>query len=214
MLPLAGDNGGLFFKASRINHACRPNAQNAWNDDGGFLTIHALRDIDAGSEITISYTSGVAMAYTERRRHLREAFSFVCACELCSLPKHTRIRSDDQLRRIISLENQLHSDELGPQQIGDCAVPMLRLVRRLVELLKEEEINDMSFSRACFTTFQIFAIVGDKARAKVFAERAYAARKVSCGEDHPMTVTLKRLAERPVDHPLYGANVKFMGDRH
>ena len=211
MLPLAGDNGGLFLKASRINHACRPNAQNAWNDDGGFLTIHALRDIDAGSEITISYTSGVPMAYTERRRHLREAFSFVCACELCSLPKHARIRSEDQLRRIISLENQLHSDELNPQQIGDCAVPMLRLARRLVELLKEEEINDMSFSRVCFTTFQIFAIVGDKARAKVFAERAYAARKVNSGEDHPMTVNLKRLAERPVEHPLYGENVKFRG---
>ncbi|KXX78175.1 SET domain-containing protein 5 [Madurella mycetomatis] len=210
MLPLTGDSCGLFLEASRINHACRPNAQQSWNDDSGFLTVHVLRDICVGSEITISYTSGVAMAYIERQRHLREGFYFVCACELCSLPKEAHIRGDDQLRRIITFDKNLHGDNLDAQQVGDCAVEMLRQARQLIGLLADEGIYDISFSRAYFTSFQIFAIVGDKTRAKVSAERAYAARKMLSGEDHPMAITLRRMAERPVEHLLYEANVKVL----
>jgi len=71
-------------------------------------------------------------------------------------------------------------------------------------LLEEEGICNIRFSRACFNAFQIAAVVGDKARAKVFAERAYAARKVLAGDDSPMTIEFKHLAKQPVDYHLFG----------
>ena len=48
------DTGGVFLTACRINHACDNNAQNFWNENIDRLTIHAVRDIRQGEEITIS----------------------------------------------------------------------------------------------------------------------------------------------------------------
>ena len=36
-------------QASRINHSCLPNAHHDWNDSIGAVTIHAARDISAGT---------------------------------------------------------------------------------------------------------------------------------------------------------------------
>jgi hypothetical protein len=75
VLPLGSNasSGGLFLEASRINHSCRHNAQNTWNENIGRLTIHALRDIEAGQEITVSYLASTS-EYAERQRFLKEKF--------------------------------------------------------------------------------------------------------------------------------------------
>lgn len=52
---------GLFLDASRINHSFR----NTWNENNERITIHALRDIEEGQEITISYL-GQTREYAER----------------------------------------------------------------------------------------------------------------------------------------------------
>ena len=204
MLPLgASDSGGLFLEASRINHSCRPNAQHAWNDYLGQLTVHALRDIEAGREITISYISGVSPGYAERQRHLMDAFSFGCACELCSLPLLARTESDYRLGQIRSI-NEDEGAATDLDQVLERPAQSLSQVHQLFELLEEEGICDLRFVRACFNAFQIAAVVGDKARAQVFAERAYAARKVLAGNDNPMTIAFKHLAKQPVDYDLFG----------
>lgn len=210
ILPLSRSNsnsGGLFVKASRINHSCQPNAQHTWNDELGHLTVHALRDIEAGSEITISYISGVSPGYEERQLHLMKKFSFVCACELCSLPLTKRIESDDRLNQIRSIsEDEDTATDLD--QVLEHPAKCLSEVHRLFKLLEEEGICDLRFSRAWLNAFQIAAIVGDKARAKVFAERAYATRKALSGDDNPTTVEFKFLAKQPVNYHLYGKRVR------
>ena len=57
VLPLGSDarEGGLFLTASRINHSCRNNAQNTWNEKIGCITIHAVQDIEEGQEVLITY---------------------------------------------------------------------------------------------------------------------------------------------------------------
>ncbi|MBE3042828.1 SET domain-containing protein [Candidatus Bathyarchaeota archaeon] len=82
---------GIFRNASRINHDCESNAHNSWNSTIKRYTIYALRDIDAGEEITINYTSYTSYTrcfYTreERQKRLRERYAFDCSCRLCSLP--------------------------------------------------------------------------------------------------------------------------------
>ncbi|KAF8859117.1 hypothetical protein BDZ45DRAFT_783673 [Acephala macrosclerotiorum] len=50
-----GDKGAIFLEACRINHACDNNAQKNWNEKIKRHTVHALRDINKGEEITITY---------------------------------------------------------------------------------------------------------------------------------------------------------------
>jgi len=58
-LPFGDDvrEGGIFLDACRINHACNNNAQKSWNENIKRHTVHALRDIEKGEEITIYYLS-------------------------------------------------------------------------------------------------------------------------------------------------------------
>ncbi|CZR67380.1 uncharacterized protein PAC_17279 [Phialocephala subalpina] len=212
MLPLGDSNsGGLFLEASRINHSCQPNAQHTWNGDLGHLTVHALRDIEANREITISYISGLSPGYAERQHHLMNSFSFACSCELCSLLPLARASSDYRLGQIRSI-NEDEGAATDLDRVLEHPAESFRQVHRLFRLLEEEGICDIRLVRACFNAFQIAVVVGDKARAQVFAERAYAARKVLSGGDHPMTIAFKHLAKQPVDYDLYGKRMKCYDD--
>jgi len=63
---------GVFAKLSRVNHDCRPNAQQTWNVDLQQETLHALHNISPGEEITISYKPTVQAGWLE------EIFGFQC----------------------------------------------------------------------------------------------------------------------------------------
>lgn len=56
-LPIEADDidGAIFLEACRINHACDNNTQKAWNENIKRYTVHALKDISKGEEITIYY---------------------------------------------------------------------------------------------------------------------------------------------------------------
>ncbi|KAK3669538.1 hypothetical protein LTR78_010592 [Recurvomyces mirabilis] len=194
--PLGSDSyeGGLFLTASRINHSCRNNAQNTWNEKIGCITIHAVKDIEEGQEVPITYL-GQAAPYAERQRSLRNKFFFDCKCELCSLPQVKREESDGRQQMIQDIDESIGSSAFGGGiEIG------LKSVRVLLELLDQEGITDTSIPRAYYDAFQIAIAHGDKARAKVFAERAYAARVIAEGDDSPETTKLKRLVKRPTEH--------------
>lgn len=79
----------------------------------------------------------------------------------------------------------------------------LHLVHEMFRLFEEEGIYDASVPRAYYDAFQIAIGHGDKARAKIFAERAYVARLIVEGEDSPAVIKAKRLAERPEEHWSY-----------
>ncbi|KAK7548439.1 hypothetical protein IWX91DRAFT_406776, partial [Phyllosticta citricarpa] len=71
-------------EASRLNHACAPNVQFVWNDIfmGGALTMHAVRDIDAGEELTVGYMELLECS-AERHEKLRAVYGFDCSCVVC-----------------------------------------------------------------------------------------------------------------------------------
>ena len=200
VLPLGSDarEGGLFLTGSRINHSCRNNAQNTWNEKIGCITIHAVQGIEEGQEVLITYL-GQAAPYAERQQTLRDKFFFDCKCELCSLPPIQREESDGRQQMIQDID-----DSIGSSAIIRDIETGLNAVRVLLELLDQEGITDASIPRAYYDAFQIAIAHGDKARAKIFAERAYAARVIAEGDDSPDTMKLKRLAERPTEHLSYG----------
>lgn len=70
---------------SKINHDCNPNAEPTFPWSNHVLAIKAIRDIDIGEEITISYLDE---CFLERSRHsrqkeLKENYLFVCHCAKC-----------------------------------------------------------------------------------------------------------------------------------
>ena len=77
-----GQGGGIFLRASRINHSCTPNANFAWNANIKRETVHAVVDISVNEEITISY----CMPHTDiyHRQKKLEPYGFECTCTPCS----------------------------------------------------------------------------------------------------------------------------------
>jgi hypothetical protein len=74
---------GLFALASRVNHACKPNARLIWRDDLHKELLLAVRPIQKGEESTVSYDEDLCMEQARRRLSLHERFDFWCACEEC-----------------------------------------------------------------------------------------------------------------------------------
>lgn len=198
---------GIFLQASRINHDCLPNCQHTWNGSIGEETIPAVREISQGEEITISYSLTGPSRY--RQRHLQNNFGFDCTCSLCSLPATERLLSDNRLEEVQHLDDAIADGAklmLHPQQ-------HLQKVHTLIRLLEAEQISDARLPRAYYDAFQTVIAHGDQARAKVFAERAYAARLACEGEDSPGTSRMKLVAKNPKSHRLFGTSKQWRQDK-
>jgi hypothetical protein len=106
-LPCGPDSvtGGVYPTICLINHSCAHNSHHSWNDMTSSETIHAIKDIKAGEEITIDY--GKPVPFDARRARLRSSFGFECDCSLCSLPHSERQESDARRIRIEQLDKQI-----------------------------------------------------------------------------------------------------------
>ncbi|KAK0654959.1 hypothetical protein B0T16DRAFT_486650 [Cercophora newfieldiana] len=205
-LPLGHNSreAGIFLEASRINHSCRNNAENTWNHRLDKLTIHAIRDIEPGEEITISYVDGF-LRYDERHARLHSAFGFRCVCERCAATPAERKKSDERLRRLVSLEEEI-GDGMG---IVMTPVSCLRKTHEMLNLLGQEGIGGSTIPRVYYDAFQVAIANGDQARAKVLAVRWYESRVMVEGADSEDAVKAKALMERPSSHRLFGTTMKW-----
>lgn len=80
------EGSGLYVVQSKLNHSCLPNAEIKFPHSNHTLVISALRDIEIGEEICISYLSECLLNRSRHTRHkfLKENYLFVCQCELCT----------------------------------------------------------------------------------------------------------------------------------
>ena len=80
-------HAAVFATIARFNHSCIPSCYAAWNPNLGRQTVHALRAISAGEELTIAYLGGTAWdgRRSRRREELWRKYRFWCTCEACSL---------------------------------------------------------------------------------------------------------------------------------
>lgn len=76
-----GKGAGIFYDCARFNHSCSSNAYFSWNVRIGKETIHAIKDIKAGEEITLCYCDphhDVRLRQWELKH-----YGFVCDCPAC-----------------------------------------------------------------------------------------------------------------------------------
>ena len=205
-LPLGSNanKGAIFLIASRINHSCKSNSQNTWNENIQQITIHATEDIDMGSEITIPYLDTHA-DHTTRRYLLKSHFKFECACNLCGLSTVDRKTSDSHLNEIQRLDELIGNGQV----MFSVPLKALQNVQRLLQLFRSEGIQNASVPRAYYDAFQIAITHGDQARAKIFAERARSNRILVEGHDSPTVEKLQRWIDCPTQHNSYGYSEKW-----
>ena len=93
---------GLFVKISRINHACDPNA--CYNNNGSLeKVVTALREINKGEEITISYITNNWDVRSERRSAL-SSWGFTCQCAVCLIGAMRLLTNDNQRKSIANMD--------------------------------------------------------------------------------------------------------------
>lgn len=79
------EGSGLYVLQSKCNHSCEPNAEISFENGNHIMTLKALKKIEIGEEICISYLDCCEL---DRSRHsrqkvLRENYLFNCACDKC-----------------------------------------------------------------------------------------------------------------------------------
>ena len=98
----------VFRYTCRFNHACRPNVYQHWNERLRAMTLHAIRPIRSGEELTISYLPfGDGAPRSSRQASLHGDFGFRCGCDLCELQGDALKQSDARQERIQALGRRL-----------------------------------------------------------------------------------------------------------
>lgn len=201
-----GDKGAIFLEACRINHACDNNAQKNWNENIKKHTVHALRDIHKGEEITIYYL-GVDKNREDRREALQANFNFTCLCRLCSLPPEQIQESDKRLDEIYRLDGLIGQG--GVEGILSSPLRTLRYVDQQICLYNERRPGHLGLPRAFLDAAQIAIGNGDLARGRIFAEMAVSIWRTALGGDSPEVIEPAALARDPSKHMLYGMSMKW-----
>jgi hypothetical protein len=98
----------LFPSVARINHACRPNAHARFVPKTLLMEIKALRDIEVGEEISISY-GRVDLKHKERQDLYKQGWNFECTCDMCTSSSYAIAGSDQRRARFAQLRKNLEN---------------------------------------------------------------------------------------------------------
>lgn len=175
----SGGIHGLYPTAARVNHCCAGNAPHyAWNANLGKLTLHAVKDIAEGEEVTVCYLE----RHSGRAERWKKLDGFTCTCSLCSLEGQRLEESDQRLQLSFEL-CELLEDDLEASNGSVCRRP--RALRACIDLLAKEGVLHPFSIRLYLVAFQLVLFTHDRARAKIMTERGPELCVLFLGEDSP-----------------------------
>ncbi|KAG5933334.1 hypothetical protein E4U60_004532 [Claviceps pazoutovae] len=196
------DTQAIFLEACRINHDCQNNAIHQWNANIEQGTVHAMRDIQPGEEITISYVFSLKSRET-RQKQLKDSFDFTCSCRLCSLPKDESEERDRKLEQIVSL------DQLTALQFTTPPLQTLAYFYTQTRLYSELGREDIGFAQALEEAACLVIAHGDLARGRVFSERAHSIWTTIWGSDSPRAILWGTRARDLSLHERFGYSMSW-----
>lgn len=147
-----GAGSGLFPEASRINHSCIPNVYHSWNTALEKLSIHAIRDIEAGEELLTTY---IPLLLARQQRHDEQHlghYGFQCRCQACDLSAAFWTQSQERRQWLALCDQQVScAGDLPLKYARGEVVPDLvditQIARERVFLLRSEMIESMDLCR-------------------------------------------------------------------
>ena len=178
-----GKGGGIFLKASRINHSCTPNAHFAWNVNIQRQTLHAIADIQANEEILISYCYPHVDAYHRQQR--LEPYGFACSCAPClqntalgRTSEARRCRMGELQEKIKDIQEDLR-DIIAPHRRED----ELQARLELVDLLEKEQLFQLELRNQYHCVATCYENRHDKPKSLEYAEKAVKTALLCVGPD-------------------------------
>lgn len=184
-----GHHLGNFPDVSRFNHDCRPNVAFRIDDQLTHRT-HAVRDIKAGEELTLSYMNPFE-THAVRQQHIMGSWGFQCTCPHCSMAEKDIQESDARLHEIDEIEA-----ELGDFTSSKASIKM---VERLLELYRKERLDSKVHGPYVLAALN-YNLFGDASKARKYANMAVEAGIIEYGEDADDVEAMRILAKDPKGH--------------
>ena len=175
---------GIFLKASRINHSCCPNASFAWNNYLNRLTIHAMVNIPAGEEITVSYELPF-VTLQERQARFRGYYGFVCDCPACRCAGQGDQDNETRRQRMGILFSTIGQYEGKPSTHGS---ERLEMVLELIRLAKDGRMDGQFLASMYQRASMLYEDNGNMKMALRYAVLELEARTRLLGVDHRKTM--------------------------
>lgn len=95
-------HSAVFPEIAMLNHDCRPNAAYFFDDATLTHYVHAIRTIQPGEEITITYIDN-EKERAKRMSKLERNWGFKCSCSSCTAHQQFTFESDSRLHQISDL---------------------------------------------------------------------------------------------------------------
>ena len=140
----AGAGTGVFTIYSRMNHACSPNTSRRFNGKLGKLTVHTVRQITKGEELTTTYIATPARIRKRQRAvRLKKGRGFNCTCRTCTGPKaansgQRRAKMQKLDERLDRYEDEQASKRESASERQEDAKEALRIAKEILTLLHDE----------------------------------------------------------------------------
>ncbi|CAJ2502798.1 Uu.00g101920.m01.CDS01 [Anthostomella pinea] len=139
----------VFRLYSRINHSCTPNAIGIWHRGRQMAILRALRDINAGEEITVAYITNTVEP-RQSRTVWHKFWPLVCHCSACEGPEfkdHESRRQklkdiNDALGKYDRKETYHATAFPSGISVPTDAGTAFRLAKVYVDTMKEEDLAD------------------------------------------------------------------------
>ena len=174
----------ICLDASRINHSCVPNAHYSWNSNIKRETLHAVKDIREGEEITVGYCPPFR-TLEERQRDL-EPYVFDCNCPACQPHTMFGIGSQSRRQQMFDLDQEIADYQNDPPaaraEYGHYDERSATL--RLVDLLNDEGLvyeKSMAYHDAAECALKR----GFREKALTYASKELAVDLCCTGSDSP-----------------------------
>ena len=176
----------VFRTSSRLNHSCAPVCHAAWNPSVRMQTVHALKALPRGTELTIAYLGDCAcMGRPKRQSELATRYRFDCTCEACSQCGEMLDSSEARRRRIAQLSKVIF-DAPPPRQTA--------LAEELCALTEAEGLPVVWQRLAIIAAMKAAKELGNIKLALRWAERGAKGARLGLGADAPATTTFDMVA--------------------
>ncbi|KAL5370967.1 hypothetical protein DPSP01_014567 [Paraphaeosphaeria sporulosa] len=208
-----GDSNAVYLHASRFNHSCIPNVEVHWNPALEKQTCHAIRDIKAGEELTITYIP-LYLARIERQARLHH-WGFQCACAAC---EDTELGNATETKRMQLIK---YADELSNGLRDGSETPWTKSLVRAAKLAKLQVAEGLLGGRSLRPSYHLATKACLKGRgyrmATYWIRKALEIDHYCMGDDHPkyreeldVAKTLAETAEGSA--PLHDSVKRYYAD--
>lgn len=198
----------LYLTIARINHSCVPNAQANWHPSLRRFNVHALRDIERGEEVEISYRAEDGQLREGRQRELQEGYGFLCACPACL---SSSLLSAPFEKRRAEMQNRMHAfadrfqrseatdGEKGSNEY-DFDTEKLAVSQAFIDMFEAEGGKGRELASLYVNVAKLHELLGRREEALQAMRMGAAIEKVALGADHPLVAKaeedVKELEER------------------